>query len=209
MLDELVKKGVFSSRAEAYRAGALLVATLPGAQKLRVLGQLDNAIYGTHLKKCVAELKKFDHRKARLELGMALDALRTRALIGPLLGEKVEWSQDYESLAADLSHYEQVLSEFDKFDQNTRKGIIEDLRRDIAATLEGIKSVEDEIRYKLAKHPQPVRERRSKAGQHRRQGIEGENTRRFHEMLGKRRKESAEHPERLVPLKKINRLALQ
>ena len=33
---------------------------------------------------------------------------------------------------------------------------------------------------------------------------EPENTMRFHEMLGKRRKESAEHPERLVPLKKIN-----
>ena len=163
MLDELVKKGVFSSRAEAYRAGALLVATLPGAQKLRVLGQLDDALYGAHLKRCLAELKKLDQGKARLELGMALDALRTRALIGPLLGEKSDWSQDYELLAVDLSHYDQVLSRFDKFDQNTRKGIIEDLGRDIAATLEGLKRVEEEVRYKLAKH-HPARERRSKAG---------------------------------------------
>ena len=62
----------------------------------------------------------------------------------------MEWSQDNESLAAELSHYEQVLSKFDTFDQNTRKVIIEDLRRDIAATPDGIRSIEEEIRYKLA-----------------------------------------------------------
>jgi Arc/MetJ-type ribon-helix-helix transcriptional regulator len=33
---------------------------------------------------------------------------------------------------------------------------------------------------------------------------ERENTRKFYEMLEKRRKESSEHPERLVPLEKIN-----
>ena len=33
---------------------------------------------------------------------------------------------------------------------------------------------------------------------------ERENTRKFYEMLEKRRKESREHPERLVPLEKID-----
>lgn len=95
-----------------------------------------------HLKRCLAELRKSDLKKAKLELETVLVALRVRSLIGPLLGEKSSWSVDYESLANDLSHYDAILSEFEKFDRRTRDEIMEDLSGDIKATLEGVKRTE-------------------------------------------------------------------
>jgi hypothetical protein len=141
-LDELVKKGVFSSRAEAYRAGALLVATLPTAHELSTLGQLDSSLYGLRLKKCLSELKRGNPQGAKMELSMVLTALRVRSLIGPLLGEKNARSEDYESLANDLSHYDETLSQFDKLDKRTQTELIRDLKRDIGALIEGLKEIE-------------------------------------------------------------------
>lgn len=141
-LDELVKKGVFSSRAEAYRAGALLVATLPNAHELSTLGQLDSSLYGAHLKKCIAGLKMGDIGSAKLELEMVLTALRVRALLGPLLAEKNDRSEDYESLANDLSHYDEAISQFDEFDKRTQSELIKDMKRDTSAVIQGARRAE-------------------------------------------------------------------
>lgn len=141
-LDELVKKGVFSSRAEAYRAGALLVATLPNAHELRSLGQLDSSLFSAHLKRCLSKLREGDSYNAKLELQMVITALRVRALLGPLLGEDAQWTEDYESLANDLSRYDDSLSQFNNFPKKSQTEILEDLRRDIEAILQGIKQNE-------------------------------------------------------------------
>lgn len=129
-IDNLVRKRVFNSRAEAYRAGALLMITVNSARRLALAGRLDSDLYAKEARNCLSMIRKGKFEDARLELGSLEEGLRLKAILGRVNGDDADGT---ETIANGFHRYAEALSSADKMDQGTRQRLMRDLGRDLKA----------------------------------------------------------------------------
>ena len=143
-IDTLVKQGVFSSRAEVYRAGALLMITLEDARRLSRLNLLEEGLYGRTVHRCLSMIREGDITGAGSILRQIEEALRLRGLIATLSGGLD--SESVETLADGMGKYADTLARFDAFPDVTRKRMVSDLERDLKAIRNSLRTIPQEAR---------------------------------------------------------------
>lgn len=130
-IDELVRNGEFSSRAEVYRTGALLMITRPAARELAKKGQLDRTLFGNHIKTCLNAIKSNDLDKMHDELRFVIDGLIFRELLSTVLSEDKDRIA-FETIREGLTLYEKNLAKINVMDEDTRNNFLSDLTRDLS-----------------------------------------------------------------------------
>jgi len=129
-VDWLVKKGEFSSRAEVYRIGALLMITRPPVRELAKKGQLDLTIFRNHIKTCLSAIKSNDFDKMHDELRFVVDGLIFRELLSSVLSEDNDRIA-FETIREGLTLYEKNLTKINVMDEDTKRNFLSDLTRDL------------------------------------------------------------------------------
>ena len=128
-IDQLVQTGVFSSRSELYRLGAMMVLSVEGARKLAGVGKLDHALLDEEVRNSLRALRSGNVQEALNWLKQIETALRFRATLTPLLGQTNK--STFETLADGVAQYVEVLSNFNSYPAATKRQIVSDIRRDM------------------------------------------------------------------------------
>ena len=146
-VDELVKRGEFSSRAEVYRIGALLMITRPQVRELAKKGQLDLALFKNHIRTCLNAIKSNDLDKVHDELRFVIDGLIFRELLSTVLSEDNDRIA-FETIREGLTLYEKNLAKINVMDEGTRKNFLSDIIRDLSVLEDYIQeSAKQEIQF--------------------------------------------------------------
>lgn len=130
-IDSIVKEGIFSSRAEVYRSGALLMILMNEAQKLAKLDRLDSELFGREIHMCLESLRQKKYGIMSEKLKEISDTLRLRAIISPLLDGSDK--ESFETMSNGIKKYADTVARFNQFDQTTKERMINDLKRDLSA----------------------------------------------------------------------------
>jgi hypothetical protein len=138
-IDNLVRQRVFNSRAEAYRAGALLMITVSSARKLALAGRLDEDLYAKEARNCLSMIRKGKVDGVRMELSNLEEGLRLKSILSRVNGGDGEGA---ETVANGFHRYADALSRAEKMDTATRERLMRDLRRDLEAVAGVGKSVD-------------------------------------------------------------------
>ena len=131
-IDELVKRGEFSSRAEAYRTGAILMILRPEVRELARKTQLDPVIFGSHIKMCLDAIKNNELDKLNDELQFVVDGLIFRELLSTVLSEENERIA-FETIREGLTLYRKNLPKINELKDDERKDFLSGLQRDLTA----------------------------------------------------------------------------
>lgn len=142
-VDSLVREGVFSSRAEVYRAGALVLVLMSEAQRYAKLDKLDSDLFGKEIKVCLDGLRSRAYGIAKEKLREIADTLKLRAIICPLLNDQN--MNNFMTLSETMKKYADLLSKFDSFDKEEQSEIVEEIQRDLSILLEFLKLTEEEL----------------------------------------------------------------
>lgn len=153
-IDSLVKEGVFSSRAELYRAGALMMMMMSEAPKYAKLDKLDSDLFGKEIKVCLDGLRTNSYEIAIEKLKEISDTLKLRAAICPLINDP---NKDiFLTLADTMKKYSELVLKFTQFDKEERNQIIDEVQRELLILLEYLKlSEEDLINESESQKPLP------------------------------------------------------
>jgi Arc/MetJ-type ribon-helix-helix transcriptional regulator len=130
-IDNLVRRRVFNSRAEAYRAGALLMITVSSARRLALADRLDAELYAKAAHGCLLMIQKGKLDSAREKLGNLEEGLRLKAILSRVNGD--EDTEGIETIADGFHQYAEALSGAGKLDTATRQRLMKDLSRDLKA----------------------------------------------------------------------------
>jgi Arc/MetJ-type ribon-helix-helix transcriptional regulator len=129
-IDNLVRRRVFNSRAEAYRAGALLMITVSSARRLALADRLDAELYAKAAQACLSMMQKGKLDSAREELMNLEEGLRLKAILSRVNGDDME---GIETIADGFGRYAEALSRAGKLDTVSRQRLMKDLSRDLKA----------------------------------------------------------------------------
>lgn len=129
-IDDLVRQRVFNSRAEAYRAGALLMITVNSARRLALADRLDSELYSKEVRRSLTRIRKGDLDGAREGVKNLEEALRLKAILSRVNGKD---EQSIETIAEGFHRYSEALAEAKKMDPGTRQRMVKDLSRDLQA----------------------------------------------------------------------------
>lgn len=142
-IDALVKEGVFSSRAEAYRSGALMMIYVTEAQKLAKLDKLDADLFGKEVKICLDSLHENRFEIAREKLDEISDTLRLRSIISPILQDPNK--DAFLTMSDTLKRHSESLSKFESLTPDDREILIEDIKREMSILHEYLKFSQSEL----------------------------------------------------------------
>jgi len=131
-IDSLVKEGVFSSRSEAYRSGALIMCIMDEAQKLAKIDRLDSDLFGREVRFCLKSLEQKKYQIVIEKLKEISDTIRLRGLLSPLIDTESD-RDSFETLSFSVKKYANTIEQFDSYNETTQRRIIEDLKRDLSA----------------------------------------------------------------------------
>lgn len=131
-IDNLVKRGEFTSRAEVYRMGALLLATRPEVRTLAKRAQLDPMIFRNHIKQCLDAIEKNIVDKIQDKLHFVIDGMIFRELLSSVLSEENERA-GFETIREGITMYEKTLPKINEMEENERKSFLNGLKRDLSA----------------------------------------------------------------------------
>lgn len=142
-IDSLVKEGVFSSRAEAYRAGALMMIYVTEAQKLAKLDKLDADLFGKEVKICVDSLASGQYEIAKAKLEEISETLRLRSVLSVILQDP---NRDvFLTLSDTLKRHSESLAQFENLSPDDRKILLEDIQREMSILHEYLKLGENDL----------------------------------------------------------------
>jgi len=143
-IDALVQEGVFNSRTEAFRTGALLMITMDNVQQLSKLDKLDSNLFGKEISLCVNALKNKKFDMVYDNLIQISSALSLRATISPLLDISDD-KESFQHTASVIKKYAGVIKKISTYDPKTQQRIADDLKRDLSAIRAYLQSNEDNI----------------------------------------------------------------
>ncbi len=154
-IDELVQKGEFSSRAEAYRSGALLMITRPKARELSKKGLLDLKLFGKHVKSCLDAIKNDNLDTVKTELNFVINGLMFSELLSTVL-DKEKDRIAFETIREGLTLYETNLSRTSDSDISIKEDFFTDLQRDLTLLEEYVKGNSIKTPFKTRIHARGV-----------------------------------------------------
>lgn len=131
-IDNLVKRGEFSSRAEVYRMGGLLLSTRPEVRELVKRAQLDTMIFRNHIKACLNTIENNIIEKIQDELHFVIDGMIFRELLSSVLSEENE-RVGFQTIREGLTMYEKTLPRINEMNETEKKSLLSGLKRDLGA----------------------------------------------------------------------------
>jgi len=131
-IDELVKQGEFSSRAEVYRTGALLLLMSPATRKLVRKLELDTTLFEKHVKNCLSRIKNLDIKSVQTELDFIKSGMMIRELLTSVLGQEKE-KEAYQAFREGLTQYSTALSRFEELKEEEKKVLFSSIANEITA----------------------------------------------------------------------------
>jgi len=136
LVDSAVDEGLFTSRAEAYRTGVVLLLAIARSSGSRFVSYDLTAIQEPirNALSCVAARRTED---AASHLRSLNRLLIMQSCILRVAGSNQ--AEDYETEANNVSNYRDVLIQIEKFDKETQEIIFEDLTRDLSRISEWVR----------------------------------------------------------------------
>lgn len=129
-IDTLVENEEYSSRAEVYRTGALLLLMNHKVKDLIRKSQLDPMIFEKHIKKCLDAVNAKNNLVLLEELRYVINGLTFRELTSLLLGEEDD-RMTFETMREGLQNYEKTLAVFEKLNVESKDVFYTQLSNDI------------------------------------------------------------------------------
>lgn len=129
-IDELVKNGVFSSRAEVYRMGAFLMITNQKAREFSKTSQLDPVLFGNHIKECLDFILNKNVSGIENELRFIINGMIFREILFSLQSKENERIV-FETIREGLILYEKTLTKFENLNGSQRTNLFDSLERDL------------------------------------------------------------------------------
>jgi len=136
MVDQAVEKGMFRSRAEAYRTGVLMLLAMPKVLQSK-LSDFGLTTIQTPIQDAFSSIREGQIEGAIEALGNLNRALMMQSCM--LLMSGSDQAEDFETEFVNVSKYRDVLIRFSQYDTDTQEIIKEDLTRDLKRISEWIR----------------------------------------------------------------------
>ena len=155
-MDSLVDDGEFSSRAEVYRAGSLIMVLQKNARDLLHKSQLDPTIFGKHLKNCLDSIANNNPDSTLDELRFIISGLIFRELTSILLNEYDE-KVSFENFRTGLQNYEKTLMKFEQLKDNEKDIFFPQLKNDLSILKTYVaEQIHDDVHENWASSPADI-----------------------------------------------------